>query len=70
MHIHSLESGQTGKELLPRQAGYENSTNEVVEYSLGKEEFGGHLLPSSIFLRGGGILSLLSLDQKCHGISA
>ena len=68
--MYTLESGQTGKELQPRQAGYEESTNEGVEYSLGKEDLGGHLLPSSIFLKERGILSLLSLDQKCHGISA
>ena len=41
MHVHSLERGQTGKELQPRQAGYEESTNKGVEYSLGKEDFGG-----------------------------
>ena len=37
---------------------------------LGRKTLGGHLLSSSIFLKGRGILSLLSLDQKCHGISA
>ena len=48
-------------------------SNEGAEYSLGKEAFGINFPdfhPSSMLLRGGGILSPFSLDGKCHGFGA
>ena len=46
--------------------------NEGMEYSLGREWFGGVLFfdfpSSSTFPRGGGLFVLINLDGKCHGL--